>query len=79
LISKYKNPIFSIPIRYGFSEEDSADIFQAVDCWLNCHVFGEPKALAGWLIQVTRNKCFHRKRETQRHSVPEIRDNEFPG
>jgi hypothetical protein len=79
LISKYKNPIFSIPIRYGFSEEDSADIFQAVDLLAELPCLREPKALAGWLIQVTRNKCFHRKGETQRHSVQEIRDNEFPG
>jgi DNA-directed RNA polymerase specialized sigma24 family protein len=32
----------------------------------------KPKALAGWLIQVTRNKCFHRKRDGQRHPVQEM-------
>jgi RNA polymerase sigma factor (sigma-70 family) len=81
LIFKYKNLIFSIPIRYGFSEEDAADIFQAVcmDLLAELPRLREPKALAGWLIQVTRNKCFHRKRETQRHSVQEIGDSEFPG
>ena len=74
LIFRYKNLIFSIPIRYGFSEEDAADIFQAVcmDLLAELPRLREPKALAGWLIQVTRNKCFHRKRETQRHSVQEI-------
>ena len=30
LIFKYKNLIFSIPVKYGFSPEDSTDIFQAV-------------------------------------------------
>jgi len=30
LIFKYKNLIFSIPVKYGFSTEDSRDIFQAV-------------------------------------------------
>ena len=30
LLSKYKNLIFSIPIKYGFSREDAADIFQSV-------------------------------------------------
>jgi RNA polymerase sigma factor (sigma-70 family) len=81
LISRYKNLIFSIPIRYGFSEEDSADIFQAVcmDLLAELPRLREPKALAGWLIQVTRNKCFHRKRETQRHSMQEIGDDELPG
>jgi DNA-directed RNA polymerase specialized sigma24 family protein len=75
LIFKYKNLIFSIPIRYGFSEEDAADIFQAVCMGLLAELsrLREPKALAGWLIQVTRNKCFHRKRETQRHSMQESR------
>ena len=30
LVSKYKNLIFSIPIKYGFSQEEAADIFQSV-------------------------------------------------
>jgi RNA polymerase sigma factor (sigma-70 family) len=79
LINKYKNLIFSIPIRYGFSEEDAADIFQAVcmDLLAELPRLRKPQALAGWLIQVTRNKCFHRKRETQRHPMREI-DGEEP-
>jgi RNA polymerase sigma factor (sigma-70 family) len=67
LIGKYKNLIFSIPMRYGFSEEDSADIFQAVciDLLTELPRLREPNALAGWLIQVARNKCFHRKQSQQ--------------
>lgn len=74
LINKYKNLIFSIPIKYGFSEEDSADIFQAVcmDLLTELPNLREPKALAGWLIQVTRNKCFHRKQEKVRHLMTEL-------
>jgi RNA polymerase sigma factor (sigma-70 family) len=76
LIQKYKNLIFSIPVRYGFSEEDSADIFQSVcmDLLTELPRLREPNALAGWLIQVARNKCFHRKRAEQRHPVQEIGD-----
>lgn len=76
LIAKYKNLIFSIPVRYGFSEEDSADIFQAVcmDLLTELPSLREPDALAGWLVQVTRNKCFHRKKVQQRHQVQEIDD-----
>ena len=75
LISKYKNLIFSIPIRYGFSEEDSADIFQSVcmDLLTELPRLREPSALAGWLIQVARNKCFHRK-QAQRHLVEDTDD-----
>jgi hypothetical protein len=30
LVDKYKNLIFSIPVKYGFSPDDASDIFQAV-------------------------------------------------
>jgi RNA polymerase sigma factor (sigma-70 family) len=80
LIQKYKNPIFSIPIHYGFSEEDSADIFQAVcmDLLAELPRLREPEALPAWLIQVARNKCFHRKQALQRHKVQGIDDFDPP-
>jgi RNA polymerase sigma factor (sigma-70 family) len=61
LLSKYKNLIFSIPIKYGFSRDESADIFQSVclDLLRELKRLREPKALAGWLIRVTYNRCFH--------------------
>jgi RNA polymerase sigma factor (sigma-70 family) len=76
LIAKYKNLIYSIPVRYGFSEEDSADIFQAVcmDLLTELPTLRQPNALAGWLIQVTRNKCFHRKKAQLHSKVQEIDD-----
>jgi len=74
LIAKYKNLIFSIPVRYGFAEEDSADIFQAVcmDLLTELPRLREPHALAGWLIQVTKNKCFHRKQTLRSNKIQEI-------
>jgi RNA polymerase sigma factor (sigma-70 family) len=76
LIDKYKNLIFSIPIRYGFSEEDSADIFQSVclDLLAELSRLREPQALAAWLIQVARNKCFHRKQTLRANTVQGIDD-----
>lgn len=70
LIDKYKNLIYSIPVKYGFSQEDSADIFQHVCMELLGHLpkIREPKALAGWLIQVTSHRCFRRRREQERNS-----------
>jgi RNA polymerase sigma factor (sigma-70 family) len=80
LIEKYKNLIFSIPLRYGFAEEDSSDIFQSVcmDLLAELPCLREPQALAAWLIQVTRNKCFHRKQALQRRQVQEIGDHDPP-
>jgi RNA polymerase sigma factor (sigma-70 family) len=80
LIDRYKNLIFSIPLRYGFSQEDSADIFQAVcmDLLAELPRLRDPKALGGWLIQVARNKCFHREQLGRRHNVQEIGDLDPP-
>ena len=59
LIDKYKNLIFSIPIRRGFSRSDATDIFQEVAAQLLSELtrIRNPEALAAWLIQVTSNKC----------------------
>lgn len=80
LIDKYKNLIYSIPVRYGFSEEDSADIFQAVcmDLLTEMPRLREPNALAGWLIQTSRNKCFHRKQAQRRHSMSDVDNIDLP-
>lgn len=63
LIDKYKNLIFSIPIKYGFSSDEATDIFQAVCLALlsELPMLREPRALAAWLIQTTRHKCFRWK------------------
>ena len=59
LIDKYKNLIFSIPVRRGFSREDATDIFQGVAAQLLSELarIREPEALASWLIQVTSHAC----------------------
>ncbi len=74
LLSKYKNLIFSIPINYGFSREDAADIFQAVclDLVHGLPQLRDTKALAGWLIRVTHNKCFHQKKEGLRFAASDV-------
>jgi RNA polymerase sigma factor (sigma-70 family) len=68
LIDKYKNLIFSIPIRYGLSREEAADIFQTVclDLIQDLDKVKDPKALPKWLMQVTAHKCFHWKRQQAR-------------
>jgi RNA polymerase sigma factor (sigma-70 family) len=71
LIDKYKNLIFSIPIKYGCSTDDATDIFQAVCLELLTELpkLRKPKALPKWIMQVTFHKCFHRKRQQQRTEV----------
>jgi RNA polymerase sigma factor (sigma-70 family) len=64
LIDKYKNLVFSIPIRNGLSREEAGDIFQAVclDLISELSELRDARALPAWLIRVTSNKCFHLKR-----------------
>ena len=73
LLSKYKNLIFSIPIRYDFSREEAADVFQSVclDLVKELGSLREPRALAAWLIRITHNKCFHYMRDKRRYGVQE--------
>jgi RNA polymerase sigma factor (sigma-70 family) len=81
LVDKYKNLIFSIPIRYGFSRDEAADIFQAVCLELIQELpkLREPKALPKWLMQVTAHKCFHTKRQTNRMVSQDDEAAEIPG
>lgn len=68
LIEKYKNLIFSIPIKQGFSQEDAGEIFQAVcfDLLSELPRLREAKALPKWLIQNASHKCFHWRRRNAR-------------
>jgi RNA polymerase sigma factor (sigma-70 family) len=65
LIDRYKNLIFSIPIKFGLSREDSADVFQAVcaDLVAGLPRLREPKALPKWLMQTTFHQCLRLKKD----------------
>jgi RNA polymerase sigma factor (sigma-70 family) len=65
LVERYKNLIYSIPLRYGAPPQDAADIFQTVclDLFNELPRLREVDALQGWLIRVTTHKCYHWKRE----------------
>ncbi len=64
LLERYKNLIYSIPLRYGAPHQDAADIFQAVclDLFNELPRLRDAEALQGWLIRVTTHKCYHWKR-----------------
>ena len=65
LVDRYKNLIYSIPLRYGAPPQDAADIFQAVclDLFNELPRLREAEALQGWLIKVTSHKCYHWRRQ----------------
>ena len=69
LIEKYKNLIFSVPIKYGFARDEAADVFQMVCMELLSELsrIREPKALPKWLLMVAAHKCYHLKNQGRRH------------
>ncbi len=79
LIDKYKRLIFSIPIKYSLSVDDSADIFQAVCAELLTELpkLRKPKALPKWIMQVTAHQCFRHKRQSQRTETRDPGDESF--
>ncbi len=77
LLDKYKNLVYSIPLRYGLSRDDANDIFQQVCLQLITALpnLREPKSLAAWLIKVTSHVCFHWAGQ-QQHFRPFIEESE---
>jgi len=71
LIDKYKNLIFSIPLKYSFSPDDATDIFQSVCLEMLSELpkLRNVKALPKWIIQVTAHKCLHHKRQLARRTA----------
>ena len=64
LIEKYKRLIFSVPVKYGLSPDDAADIFQnvCVDLYTNLAKLRKIESLRSWLITVATHKVFHFKK-----------------
>jgi RNA polymerase sigma factor (sigma-70 family) len=79
LVDKYKNLIFSIPVKYHLSQDDASDVFQAVCLELLAELpnLRNPEALPKWIIQVTAHKCLHGKRYAQRTETTDPNDPAF--
>jgi RNA polymerase sigma factor (sigma-70 family) len=77
LVDKYKNLIYSIPIKLGMYD-DAADIFQSVclDLLSDLPKLREPKALPKWLMQVCYHKCLELRSRGKRQVQLEDEDAE---
>ena len=68
LVDKYKNLIYSIPIKLNMYD-DAGDIFQAVclDLLTDLPRLREARALPKWLMQTCYHKCLQYRRRAERH------------
>jgi RNA polymerase sigma factor (sigma-70 family) len=67
LIDKYKNLIYSVPIKLRMYD-DAADIFQSVclDLLTGLPQLREPRALPKWIMQASYHKCLQYQRKVER-------------
>lgn len=73
LVNRYARLIYSIPFKYGLSEEDAGDVFQSV-CLILLEKLGslrDHSKLSAWLITTTTRECWSvtSKRTKQREKT----------
>jgi RNA polymerase sigma factor (sigma-70 family) len=68
LIEKYKALIYSIPVKYGLTADEAADVFQGTCMELLARLpeLREPRALPKWLMQVAHHQCYRWKQQQRR-------------
>jgi RNA polymerase sigma factor (sigma-70 family) len=73
LIMRYRRLIFSVPVRFGFSPTDAADVFQGVCLKLieHLHEVKDEAKISGWLMTTTTRYCLHQKALKYRESATE--------
>jgi RNA polymerase sigma factor (sigma-70 family) len=64
LISKYKRMIYSVPVRYGASPQDAADIFQqvCVELFSKLGDLRKVESLRSWLLTVASHQSLRWKK-----------------
>jgi RNA polymerase sigma factor (sigma-70 family) len=64
LVDKYKNLVYSVPLKYRLPSDDAADVFQGVwtDLFTELPKLRNVGALRSWLVTVAAHKSQHRKR-----------------
>jgi RNA polymerase sigma factor (sigma-70 family) len=79
VVDKYKNLVYSAPVKYRMRPQDAADVFQEVwtDLYAELKNLRKPGALGGWLISAASHKCYQRKRRQTR--APEQQLNPLNG
>ena len=77
LIDRYKNLIYSIPIRLEMHQE-AGDIFQAVCVQLLSSLpqLREPRALPKWLMTTCYHECLRHRRNAGRETSLDLSDTE---
>jgi RNA polymerase sigma factor (sigma-70 family) len=76
LIERYKRLVYSVPVRYGLTADDAADIFQGVciDLLSGLDNLRSVESLKSWLVRVALNRCYHLRKQQRARGTTELDD-----
>lgn len=76
LIERYKRLIYSVPVKYGLTADDAADVFQGVclDLLSGLDSLRKVESLKSWLIRVALNRCYHLRKQQRGRGTTELDD-----
>ncbi len=76
VLARYQRLVYSVPLNYGLSREDAADISQLTFTTLVQHLdrLRSDSNLAGWLTTVARRHTFHHLRKRKREFLGDEAD-----
>ena len=79
LIGRYQRLVYSIPIKWGLSPEDSVDIFQAVwlDCFRELASLRNMERLQPWLVRVAIRKCHRFSKRSRARGEDPLQESEM--
>jgi RNA polymerase sigma factor (sigma-70 family) len=71
LVDRYSALIYSIPLKYGLSEHDAADVFQTVCVTLleKMASIRDPRGLPAWVMTTTTRQCWAVLRQHNREAA----------
>ena len=79
LVARYKSLVYTIPMRFGMSEDEANDVFQSV--WFSLlkklPTLRQRDRLKAWLVTTARRECLSRRRRTsyKREEVTDHQEN----
>lgn len=80
LVARYKSLVYTIPMRFGMSEDEADDVFQSV--WLSLlkklETLKEPDKVKAWLVTTARRECLSRRRGARYEREEATDPHEFP-
>ena len=69
LVGRYERLVYTIPRRYGLTQDEVDDVFQSV--WLlllqHLHALHQPERVSAWLVTTARRECWKRRRGATYH------------